>query len=129
MSSSLDAASTGLIAVMMLFAQPAGFPNDLDRWYVAAPPEEGTRRWFKANENVEHEWMVFSSERRTRVKLHQQGQDSPSPLPFEIEPGAIGDGLDGRRVSTQVEDGWIVGFDQGEFGASTWWFSPDGKRR
>src|SRR5262249_19193635 len=35
----------------------------------------------------------------------------------------------GKLVTTKVDDGWIVGFDAGEFGAGLWWFSADGKRR
>jgi hypothetical protein len=28
----------------------------------------------------------------------------------------------------KVDDGWLVGFDAGEFGGGLWWFSPDGGR-
>jgi hypothetical protein len=34
------------------------------------------------------------------------------------------------RVSdcAQVDDGWLVGFNHGEFGAALYWFSKDGNR-
>ncbi|MCB1099714.1 MAG: hypothetical protein KDN22_29360 [Verrucomicrobiae bacterium] len=28
----------------------------------------------------------------------------------------------------RVEDGWLAGYNGGEFGAELWWFSPDGTR-
>jgi hypothetical protein len=34
----------------------------------------------------------------------------------------------GRRTSVQVANGWIVGFDAGEFGGGLYWFNPDGSR-
>jgi hypothetical protein len=33
----------------------------------------------------------------------------------------------GRRTVMKAPDGWIVGFDAGEWGGGLYWFSPDGK--
>ena len=53
------------------------------------------------------------------------------PLAFKIEPvqkqGEID--LAGARHVLAVEDGYLVGFDAGEFGGGAWWFSKDGTRR
>ncbi|BDU74544.1 hypothetical protein [Mesoterricola silvestris] len=34
----------------------------------------------------------------------------------------------GRRVVAKAPDGWIVGFDAGEWGGGLYWFSSDGKK-
>lgn len=54
-------------------------------------------------------------------------RDRQDPLPFPIEP--LETGMGGNRHAIEVEDGWLVGFDVGEWGGGLWWFSPDGRRR
>lgn len=44
-------------------------------------------------------------------------------LPFQI---AAGPDREGNRYVEAVPDGWIVGFDHGEFGGGLWWFSSNG---
>ncbi len=45
-------------------------------------------------------------------------------------PAGLGQGwASGRWYSVKVSDGWIIGFNAGEWGARLWWFSPDGKKR
>lgn len=39
------------------------------------------------------------------------------------------DGLDGAVHAVQVGDGWIVAFNDGEFGASVWWFAANGNQK
>ncbi|MHB1558357.1 MAG: hypothetical protein ACYC61_12930 [Isosphaeraceae bacterium] len=56
-------------------------------------------------------------------------KEPADPLPFEIPRGTAAEGLYGSRFSAKVDDGWIVAFNYGEFGAGLWWFSPNGKRR
>ncbi|HTE19585.1 MAG TPA: hypothetical protein VK689_14550, partial [Armatimonadota bacterium] len=51
--------------------------------------------------------------------------EQSSPAPFLVRR------LEGRWGAARflrVPDGWLAGFDAGEFGGSLWWFSPDGKR-
>ena len=47
------------------------------------------------------------------------------PLPFSIKPEKDQGG--DRRVLA-VSDGWLVGFDAGEFGGGLWWFDSEGRR-
>lgn len=104
------------------------FPNDLMRWYETDPPELGSTEWSTANRDV-HEWEVTAGEQGVRVKLVSGTDGRSSILPFKIKPGGPTDGMIGRRTAVKVEDGWLVGFDAGEFGRALWWFSPDGKKR
>jgi len=121
--------STGFVILMMLPAQSVDFPNDLKQWYVTMPPEEGSDQLLAAHMDADHEWVVTSGEGAPQVSTRRRQQESPPPLPFEIKPGSSREGLAGRRTTAKVDDGWIVGFDAGEFGAGLWWFSPDGRRR
>jgi hypothetical protein len=59
------------------------------------------------------------------------------PLPFETKPtptalsrstGLSETDFDGDRRVVRVADGFIVGFNKGEFGGRAFWFSPDGER-
>ena len=51
------------------------------------------------------------------------------PLPFDIQPQKAEADLAGHRHVKRVSDGWLVGFDAGEFGGALWWFSADGGSR
>jgi hypothetical protein len=46
------------------------------------------------------------------------------PLPFAFQPA----GTSGARRVRQTKDGWLVGFNSGEFGGSLWYLSPDGSK-
>ena len=122
------ALSIGLVILPSIAAQNADFPSDLERWYVTDPPEVDTVPWSVANSD-KHEWVVTPGDAGPRVSLLSQQKDVPSPLPFEIKPGSARDGLAGERKAAKVDDGWIVSFNAGEFGAGLWWFSPDGEKR
>ena len=50
-------------------------------------------------------------------------------LPFEIKEDFTTKGMSGDIRYAEVEDGWIVAFNAGEWGAGLWWFSPDGVER
>jgi len=117
--------SIGLLALTS--AQVVEFPSELDRWLVTEPPSRNSDRWSVANHDSQHEWAVTLGDAGPRVKL--RGKDGPAPLPFEIEAGSAAEGLAGRRTVARVDDGWIVAFNAGEFGAGLWWFSPDGGSR
>jgi hypothetical protein len=124
------AISLSLAVIMMLSSgKPVDFPNDLERWYVTIPPEEGSDQLLAARVDVEHEWVVTPGKKAPQVGIRGRQQESSPSLPFTIKPGPSKEGLTGRRTAAKIDDGWIVGFDAGEFGAGLWWFSPDGKER
>lgn len=116
------------LVLLLSAAGPDDVPSDLAKWIETNPPESNDER-YAARQDFEHEWVVFLSEDRPRVRLRDRRDEVPSPLPFTIAPGSRQDGLAGRRLSAKVADGWIVSFNGGEFGAGLWWFSPDGKDR
>lgn len=76
----------------------------------------------------EREWRVVPGLEGVEISRLPNGpvQD---PLPFDIRPQKAEAGLAGHRRVKRVGDGWLVGFDAGEFGGALWWFSADGSER
>lgn len=74
-------------------------------------------------------WEVFVEDGRVKVRPYADVRDEKRTLPFPLPEGRAEDGLAGVVRAARVSDGWIVGFDGGEFGAGLWWFSPEGSRR
>ena len=70
-------------------------------------------------------WRVFTQAGEVRARLGGENPDiRPAQLNFTPEAGKF------RRTSAAaaVDDGWLVGFNEGEFGGALYWFSRDGKR-
>ncbi|MBU2574776.1 MAG: hypothetical protein KKH28_11935 [Elusimicrobia bacterium] len=64
------------------------------------------------------------------VKINpRSGAPVDEPLPFEIRPKDTAAGLGGDRRVKRVKNGWLIGFDAGEFGGALWWFSANGGKR
>lgn len=113
-------------------AEPDQYPEDLEKWIAVAPPKRNSDASIAANNDTAHEWVVSLRDGHPRATLDRSAPPPPERsdrLPFEIERGSAKDGLAGTRRSIKVDDGWIVAFDAGEFGAGLWWFSSDGKKR
>jgi hypothetical protein len=128
----------GFVLILLIpshaLAQEADYPDDVSKWVATAPPKLGTRRHFRANQDAAHRWVVFLRGGHPLVRLREKGsiyrrQESLPRMPFKVEQGSVKEGLAGEWFSTKVPDGWIIGFNAGEFGAGLWWYSPDGKRR
>jgi hypothetical protein len=105
------------------------YPREISRWQAAAPPPPQSDRaaleaWFLAANYSDLHWRVF---REQGAVLAEPGESMPvrGPRPdFQPEAG----GFSGGRAFARVEDGWLVGFNNGEFGAALYWFSGDGRR-
>jgi hypothetical protein len=120
------------------------YPTDLSKWIATEPPRMDSDRWFAANYSST-EWTVFLRDGHPAARVLKEEEADCKKLPFAIKPRwTKEDGLivgsttpktekrprpDKTRVyAAKVEDGWIVGLNAGEFGASLWWFAPDGKK-
>jgi hypothetical protein len=51
----------------------------------------------------------------------EEAQQSPLPQYLKLSKEMIG-----RRSVLRTADGWLVGFDAGEFGGGLWWFNNEG---
>lgn len=74
------------------------------------------------------EWDVTHDGEKVVISLDTRGAHQ-APLPPGIESREVALGNKGRRCVMQVEDGWLVGMDIGEFGGGLWWFSSDGQSK
>jgi hypothetical protein len=69
-------------------------------------------------------WFVEDIDGRIKAGPDLTAPPPRDRLPFRVtgESNRSGD-----RHVLRVSDGWIVGFDDGEFGGGLWWFSPLGR--
>jgi hypothetical protein len=125
-----------LLAFMGVGAAAADFPEDLSKWIRIRATEKSHDYWAVANNDTKNDWFVFLRGDQPSVRLraarrsaYPYRQESYPPMPFTIERGSAKDGLGGEWFSSKVTDGWIIGFNAGEWGGALWWFSPDGKKR
>src|SRR4029434_10906392 len=71
-----------------------------------------------------HEWRVFTDGGRTCAQLTTAKTKGRKERPkFTAKVGQFR----GASTFAPVDDGWLIGFNQGEFGAALYWFSRDGK--
>lgn len=94
---------------------------------VSAPPSSDKvshALWSYAANYSQLEWRVSVVDGRICADPHKEGTlVGPRPA---FRPQA--DGFRGASRFARVDDGWLVGFNHGEFGAALYWFSADGKR-
>ena len=94
-----------------------------DGWVAFSINEEALR----CGNHSKHEWEVKLESGRVLINPFSLGNQRS--LPFNIAASEEGAGLQGERHIEKVNDGWLVGFDAGEWGGSLWWFDEDGKGR
>ncbi len=114
-----------------LSAQAAdlAFPADVAQWQSVAVPAESDRgarmAWFYAADYSRTEWSVLVDHDVVQARLdgprHELSEPGP---PFDAHAGKFR----GASSFWRVDDGWLVGFNHGEWGGALYWFSSDGKR-
>jgi hypothetical protein len=97
-------------------------------WSLYTKPDVNSREMLCGNYS-KREWYVSSGGEQLKIQLIPRQGYQRDPLPFRIKLTRTEEyGTSGHRHVHKLEDGWAIGFDQGEFGGSLWWFSPDGKQ-
>lgn len=103
--------------------------TDPSTWHEAVYPPRADRvarsLWSYAANYSEIEWHVSPVDGQVRVRQSKKVEQAAGPRP---EFDAKADRFDEPSVFAQVDDGWLVGFNHGEFGAAIYWFSRDGSR-
>jgi hypothetical protein len=107
--------------------QPVSLPAPAG-WVLYTFPDNPDSRVLLCAGFSNREWQVSPEGDGVKISSYPGGgiQD---PLPFDIQPQNAAAGLAGDRHVMRVNDGWLVGFDAGEFGGALWWFSVDGSKR
>ncbi|HEX4129014.1 MAG TPA: hypothetical protein VHZ24_03150 [Pirellulales bacterium] len=123
-----------LVAIILLFAvtTPAAEPEydrDLARWQeVPIPPDtdQGARTvWLYAAGYSKHEWRVFADHDHVGAQLVTEQPTKHDDHP-KFDPKA--EEFESASAFAAADDGWLVGFNHGEFGAALYWFDGDGER-
>lgn len=95
-------------------------------WVLYPAPEAESSALQCANHS-RREWKV--SLKNDGIEISPFSEGIEESLPFKIQPKNAIAGLAGDRRVKRVSDGWLVGFNAGEFGGALWWFSADGLKR
>jgi hypothetical protein len=109
-----------LLAEGCLFAKSATPPPMPKDWVHCKKPD------LTQTQAIGPEWDVFLIGGKLKIIPAQRKEELK--LPFEVifnpHEGVIGD-----QHVIRDKDGWLVGYNGGEFGGSLWWFSQNGKQR
>lgn len=97
-------------------------------WVPYRSPNEAGSPVLSCAAFSEREWQVAPDGEGVRISAYRE-RWVEDPLPFDVRSSRREDGLVGDRRVRRVDDGWLAGFDAGEFGGSLWWFDADGGRR
>lgn len=110
-------------------AAELAYPTEVARWQEVTVPNPSDQAafavWLYSANYSPYEWRVLADRDGVHAQLatpsHGAVREAPAFIP------AVGN-FRGASEMAHVDDGWIVGFNRGEFGAALYWFSPDGKR-
>jgi hypothetical protein len=118
------------LGLLMLFATAATLfaqERDVSKWIEIPCPKdaqstEGVLWHYRANYS-KHEWRVFHDGQKVYAALTTQTNLTAREGPM-FKPEA----QEFRHVAAtlKIADGWLVGFNDGEWGGALYWFSPDG---
>jgi hypothetical protein len=114
---------------LSVFAAEPKYVREVARWQAVVVPEETDKAardaWESAANYSRHEWRVFLQDSRVCAELTNEAARAPKGWPkFNPKAGRFR----AASAAKAVDDGWLIAFNQGEFGGALYWFSVDGKR-
>jgi hypothetical protein len=113
-------AALSLILVLS-FAVP-GFSQNLKGWVPAPSSKDNAGLWTCAGYGGS--WEVSEHQGRIAVTDYDPEKQAEAALPAQVK---LSKEMIGTRTVLRTMDGWLVGFDGGEFGGGLWWFSRNGQ--
>ena len=110
-------------------AAETNYSHDITRWQEV-PMSSWSNHvtpvpWLHVTHYSNYTWQVYSKDGKPWARLDGEVTDLPTQKP-KFSPRA--GGFSKPSQCFPVEDGWLVAFNQGEFGAALYWFRTDGKR-
>ena len=103
--------------------------QDVSTWQEvtrSSTPMSGSRMvWWNASNRSGYYWKVFKEGNTVKAVLDKDAKRSQEKPPFT--PKA--ENLEYAAASFKVDDGWLIGFNHGEFGRALYWFDHSGKSR
>lgn len=109
-------------------AEPS-YPKELSQWKEMTPPpaSEAAERdkWFRNACGSNLEWRVYALAGGEPCAEPVTIATAPTKSPaFVPKVGRFTH----ATAHLEVDEGWLVGFNQGEFGAAIYWFSKNGSK-
>ncbi len=118
-----------LIPILLLCScspQDIKYPCYVSEWISTSPPEYGTDAWYSANYSA-HEWNVYLHAGKVCTRLLPPKRNIIGDQPDFVIPDSRNSW--GQKYTLKVNDGWLIGYNAGEWGGSLWWFSNTGKAK
>jgi hypothetical protein len=110
-------------AVPALTQEPHLETGKVPRGWVGAPSsKDNPDLWQCAGYGGS--WVVREHQGAAAITAFGLVQQNKISLPPEAK---LSKEMIGRRSLLRTSDGWLIGFDAGEFGGGLWWFSLDGR--
>jgi hypothetical protein len=119
------------IAIILLMSLSIGAAeNDkrnIENWIeIERPPEScavDMKLWFLRGTHSRHEWVVRKEKNAVIADIRVDEVERKVQPTFKCNVDNFQEG----DVFCQTDNGWIVGFNKGEWGGALYWFSFDGR--
>lgn len=103
-----------LLSLLLLTQTGEPITESIKNWKVFPVPDKELARTYNMGNP---DWTIF--EKNGELYATTDRYFVPNELPFKIKPGkADGNSLAGKRSVVKVEDGYLVGFNRGEWGVT-----------
>jgi hypothetical protein len=117
------------IALSVRATEPP-YAHEVSKWEEIKVPRARNwgdyEAWSCATNRSPYEWHVYACQDVVCAERDSSQRPAREPRP-KFTPKA--DGFRGASSFAAVDDGWLVGFNEGEFGAGLYWFSDDGRKK
>lgn len=92
-------------------------------WIQAPSRQQNARLWQCAVYGGS--WVASDGDGSITLKRFDPETETQKSIPPQLK---LSKKMIGRRSLQPTSNGWLVGFDAGEFGGGLWWFSRDGSK-
>jgi hypothetical protein len=121
----------GIVASLLpgLHAEDSTRPEDrvLSEWFEVPLKEATAVLGDRESHNASFNWEVVQKGDKATARI--SGDFSAFEWPKkQMDLSSKNPNFKFPYRLQRVEDGWLAGYNGGEFGAELWWFSPDGSR-
>jgi hypothetical protein len=115
-----------LTATTALFAQE----RDVSKWIEIPCPKNSKSKegslWDYQATQATNKWRVYRDGQTVCAALVTQTNVATNEVPkFKVEA----EHFDHASATLKVSDGWLVGFNRGEWGGALYWFNSDGTEK
>lgn len=120
-----------LSVLMAAILEASEFIPDFKQWVVATPPSSTMTlkeyKDFMSQVRSSYEWQVVSENGKVKGILRSEEEGNKLKSPEFDTTMQFDYGESSAHLTLEVEDGWIVAYNDGEFGAAIYWFDKMGK--